>query len=483
MRKLAKSLDRFMIRKKFLFTSFIFLLTITIGSVNAQSGSEKEEESPFKNDPFFASPLEELLKKPDTDNNNDSAVVSQDNVKQYVGRLNENGIDYEGALESGPYNSNALYSVYPNMPMIHFNRVNSLFLGIRQERMQWFPNHDLLGIPNVHPHGMIGYSFGQKEWQYTVGLEKLIGRKRRIMVGAEYHKALATDDHWRVGLTETSLTSFFGGYDYLDYYKQQGWGAYLLLRSKRLFEGGIGYSDDRYSSLSKATDFALFGSGNRYRINPPVDIRNEVPVEEIELSNLTFSASFNPKRLVLARHFTLSLNAVWEMADPGIGSSEYSYDKYSSELISYINFEPGGIFKYRLKAGSITGESPFLKQFELGGIGTLRALPYKAMNGGNEMLLSNAEIHFGSPIYGKKGWVDFDDFYLSLFLDSGWVNYNSDLEDASGPFSGFDTFRFSDLRHNAGIGIGSSLIRCELAWDLNITSRAPVFWIRLNPTF
>lgn len=459
-------------------------MTVLAGNVSAQTDGGTEEESPFKNDPFFASPIKELLKKPSDSLNEDSSTGKPRDARHYVTGMNEEGIDHHGALEAGPYKSSALYSAYPNLPMIHFNRVNGVFLGLRKERMQWYPDDDLFGIENIHPHGMFGYSFGQKEWQYTLGLEKFIGRKRHVMLGAEYHKATATDDQWRVGLTETTLTSLTAGYDFLDYYKQQGWGTYLLLRSNRYFEGGVAYNNDRFTSLGPSTDFALFGSGNRYRFNPPVDVINGAPVDVADISALTFSASFNPKRLVFSRYFTLSLNTAWEKAGPDISDSEYSYDKYSGEVISYINFEPGGVLKYRIKAGGITGQAPLFKSFGLGGIGSLRALPYKSMGPANEMILSNAEVQFGRPDHSvAKGWIDFDDFYLSLFLDSGWTNYNQDLENARGPFTGFDEFRFADLKHNGGFGIGSSLIRGELAWDFNNISRAPVLWIRLNPTF
>lgn len=468
-------------RTQLTYLFIILLLAVSAGTATAQSGSEKEEESPFKNDPFFASPISDLLQKP---SDTLGADDRPDEVRRYFIRLNESGIDYNGALESGPYKSSGLYSSYPNLPMIHFNRVDALFLGIREERMQWYPDLNLFGIDNIHPHGMIGYSFGQNEWHYTLGLEKFIGKRRHVMVGAEYHKATATDDHWRVGLTETTLTAFTAGYDFIDYYKQQGWGFYALMRTERLFEGGVAFSNDRFTSVDQATGYALFGSGNRYRINPPVEISGGNPVEFVDISALTFSASFNPKRLVLSRHFTFSLNAAWENAGNGLAGSDYAYDKITGELIGYINFEPGGVFKYRLKAGGITGRAPLLKTYELGGIGSLRALPYKAMGGANEMVLSNAEVQFGKTrSYTGDKWIDFDHIMLSIFLDSGWTDYNERLERSGNIFTGFDRFRIKDLRHNAGVSLGSNLVRCELAWDLDNTARAPVFWIRLNPTF
>ncbi|MDR8391025.1 hypothetical protein NC796_07745 [Aliifodinibius sp. S!AR15-10] len=456
-----------------------------------QSSDDNSGEDPFRNDPFFSKPIQEFFQNSSEDSAEEVSSNSDKEIVQYrLNQLNENGIDYDGLFEAGPYNSVSLYSLYPNLPMIHYNRVSGLFLGIENERMQWYGDN-WLEIPSIQTTGLIGYSFAQKEWNYSLGLEKLIGRKKYMMLGAEYHDAMATDDFWRIGLTETTLTSFFAGYDYQDYYKQQGYGLYVLLRSRRLFEGGVSFNDNRYSSLITKTDWALFGSGNRYRENPPIEFIFGTPVDTLNLSSLSFSGSFNPKRLVLSRHFTFSLSGMVEIADPGITSSDYDYTKYIGELATYINFEPGGVLKYRLMMGSITGNAPNFKEFQLGGVGSLRALPYKSLAGNsgsidhyaNQMILSNAEIQFGSPSYNNDSWIDFEDFYLSFFLDSGWANYSADLADNSSPFTDFDQFDFSDLRHNGGIGLGSSLIRCELAWDLNETSRSPVFWIRFNPTF
>jgi hypothetical protein len=455
-----------------------FVLICLIPAV--ASAQQKGEDDPFKNDPLFTKPLDAFFNKEQADSSEFSA-------KKRVRTANEEGLDFDDLLEAGPYNSSPLYGLYPNLPMIHFNRVDALFLGIREERMQWQEESEFLGIPNIHPHGMIGYSTGLSEWQYALGLEKFIGKKKHVILGTEYHNATSTDDYWRAGLNETSLTSFLAGHDYLDYYKQRGWGTYLLFRTNRLFEGGIAYSTDRFSSLQMQTEWALFGSGGRLRPNPPVEQTNGVREDTLDISSIALSASFNPKRLLLSPAVSFSTTGTVEFGDPGIGVSDYSYTKYVAEAVTHINFEPGSVLKYRLRAGSITGDAPSMKEFQLGAVGSLRALPYKALPSGrlgdNQMLLSNAEVQFGAPQFGDSDWIDSDDFYISIFLDSGWTSHSSDLENSNSPFTGFSDFRFSDLEHSGGFGLGSGLIRGELAWDLRNTSRAPVFWLRFNPTF
>lgn len=464
------------------FTALLYFLIGYCGFSTAQTAADSTDQDPFKNDPFFSESVSSFW---DSDS---AAHYGDDRVSNYEPRvffnqLNENGLDDKGLFNAGPYGSSVLYSVYPNLPMLHFNRVNSLFLGYRKDRMQWYNSDSWLDIPSLQMHGLVGYSVGQEEWQYSLGLEKLLGDKKHIMIGGEYHNAAATDDEWRVGLNETTLTAFSAGYDYLDYYKQKGWGGYLLVRTQRYFEGGIAFSDDQYSSLQRQTDWALFGTGNQYRINPAVAQTATGSIDSVNISSLTFSGTFNPRQLLLGDNFSLSAHGLAEFSNSGLGTSDFDYAKYTGQLTSHINFDQGTIFKYRLRYSSITGNAPQFKRLYLGGVGTLRALPYKSLGDGNQMLLSNVELQFGQPTPGHSEWIDFDDLYLNLFLDSGWVNFDSDLRNAENPFAELGNFNISELSHNAGIGAGSNFIRCEVAWDLNEPDRAPVLWLRFNPTF
>lgn len=462
--------------------SFILITLILLFSSGITLAQEKKEE-PFKNDPLFSSPIYKVTKK-DKEDIGLTSDHDQDLQEPYYENLSEDGIDVPGFFNSGPNGASALYSVYPNLPMIHYNRVNVLFLGYKKDRMQWYNSDSWLGVPSVQLHGLIGYSTGQREMQYSLGLEKLIGIQNHIMIGGEYYNATTTDDDWRVGLNETTLTSFTAGYDYLDYYKQKGWGSYMLFRTDRFFEGGVAFSSSSYSSMNQQTSWALFSNrSNIFRPNPAIIHSPSAKESPVDITSVTVSASFNPRKLLLGPYFNLKIQTSAEFSDTGLGHSDFAYSKYTGGLKTNINFDPGTVFKYRLRFSSITGNAPRFKQLFLGGVGTLRALPYKTLGGGNQMILSNAELQFGRPIGTNSGWINVDDFYLSTFLDSGWVNYAQELNDSKNPLSQINNFSFADLQHNIGIGAGTSLLRGEVAWDLNHTSRAPVLWIRFNPTF
>lgn len=456
-----------------LFISLIFIFGTAVASAQ-QSG-----EDPFKRDPIFNKSLEELFGQADS-TDRDEIVENEQNgeAEQAVRKLSLNGFDLGGSFEAGPYYSNALYSQYPNLPMIHFNRVNGLFLGIRKERMQWHRHSNFLNIEQISPHGFIGYGTASNRWEYSLGVEKLIGEERRLMVGGEFHKASSTEDHNRVGLIESSLTSLLASYDYLDYHQMEGMGLYTVYRTRRWLEAAFSFNRDTFRSLERNTTYSIFGKSGIYRPNPPIDLLSD----EVDLDRYSFSISFNPRNVLLTDRFTFSLTAGAELADNANSDQNYRYDKYWSTLKLFYNFEPGSVLKWRLNSGGITGNAPDFKDFYLGGIGTLRGSPYKYFQG-NQVLLSNLEVQFGRPSSKPGVWFRDYNMHILLFLDSGWARQVPELISSSNPTAGFSEFRFSDLQHDAGFGLGSGAIRAEVAWPLKEFDGKPTLWIRFNPTF
>jgi hypothetical protein len=435
---------------------------------------QQTDDDPFKRDPIFTKPLDDFFGV----GSEEKAETESTGAEVALKRLNVSGIDLGGSLEAGPYYSNELYSQYPNLPMIHFNRVNGLFLGIKKERMQWHRFGNLFNIPQIQPHGFIGYGTASKSWEYALGLEKLIGERKRLMIGGEFHRATSTEDHHRVGLIETSITSFLASYDYLDYHKMEGYGVYAVYRTKSWIEAAFSYNRDTFSSLDQNTAYSLFGRGSIYRSNPPVDIFSD----EIELDRYSISLAFNPRNVLLSNRFTFSALLGAELADNAASDEPYRYNKYWSTLKLFYNFEPGSVLRWKINSGGITGNAPDFKEFYLGGIGTLRGSPFKFFNG-NQVVSSNLEVQFGRPSSRAGEWIRDYNLHILLFLDSGWTRQIPDLINSDNPLSGFKEFKFSDLQHDAGAGIGTGAFRAELAWPLKEFDGRPVFWLRFNPTF
>ncbi len=448
---------------------------------------QTDDDDPFKRDPFFTKSIDELLGLSQPDEETEQAR-SSDNGNRAIRRLSVSGLDLGGSFEAGPFFSNALYSQYPNLPAVHFNRVNGLFIGIKQERMQWHRRSSFLDIPQVHLHGLIGWGTASKNWEYAIGLEKMFGRNNRFMVGFEYHNATATEDYQRSGLVETSVTSFLAGYDYLDYYNMEGIGIYSVYRTNKWIEAAATYNRSTFSSLEQNTAYSLFGYARTYRLNPAIDRS----ADSIDLDIYGLTLALNPRNVLISNYFTISGTVTAELADNSASDEEYRYNKFKSEVKMFYNFEPGSVLRWRVQAGSITGNAPDFKQFYLGGIGTLRGSPYKVFSG-NRMLLSNLEVQFGRPSNRIGEWIRDYNLHILFFVDSGWTSSpilrgNNDfvmheIQTVGTPVRGFGDFKFADLQHDAGLGVGTGVFRLELAWPLRTFDSSPTLWLRLNPTF
>lgn len=456
----------------------LLLLSLLLLLLPAASIAQQNNEDPFKRDPIFNRPLEEIFDTTSSEQSESEAQKQETQRTKAVRHLTVEGLDLGGGFEAGPYYSNPMYNQYPNLSGIHYNRVNGLFFGIKKERMQWHRSGGIFNIPQIEPHGFIGYGTASGRWDYAIGLEKLFGEKKRFMAGFEFHDAVGTEDYQRTGLIENSLTAFFGSYDFLDYHQMEGVGIYAAFRTRQWFEAAFSFNNDTFTSIEQETRYSLFGPSSVFRPNPPVD-RN---ADEIDVESYGFTLAFNPRHVLLTPAFTFSGSFNAELADNSHTDENFRYNKYEANLKLFYNFEPGSVLRWRVQAGGITGNAPDFKDFYLGGIGTLRGSPFKFFQG-NQMVASNIELQFGRPSKAAATWLKGHGIHILLFMDSGWTRTIPDLQESSNPFKGLDEFSFSSMQHDAGVGIGSRAIRFELAWPLKEFNNSPGLWIRFNPTF
>ena len=452
------------------------LLVIIPGILFAQQADSTQTDTttaqvddPFENKPLFTKPAKELVKKPP------SEWIEKEDVQRAYRSISQSGLDFKDTFGTGAYNSPLVYNLYPVLPVVHYNRVNGFTLGLQKDRMKWHSGNWLFDIPGITWTGGASYAFGLDEWQYRIGLEKYFGRREHVMMGAEFHDATTTDDHWRVGLNETTLTSLITSHDFLDYYNQDGFGLYAAFRTDRFWEFSVSYNDDDYESLQQQTEFSMFGKDKSFRPNPAVDSTN--------IQSLSFAASFNPKKLIVSKIFTLTTDVLVELGDISSFDNEFEFNRYELESKLFFRIDRSTTLNIRVKAGSITGNAPQQRLYELGGIGTLRTRGFKEFRGNNQMLLANTELQFGQPDWTDNGWIDLSSLYLSLFVDSGWTQFEDSQLKRTNPLKGFRKFNLDDLKNDFGVGIGSNLFRFEIAWPTEDFGRSPSLWIRLNPTF
>ena len=403
------------------------------------------------------------------------ALFAQERTDDFDKEVNQHIIfNQSNSLSSDQYyeydNSFGDYTFLPTTQSLRYNRVDALFLGIGTD----FTKRDskVLSIGGLDFDGFVGYSTGQSDFQYKAGVTKHLWNS--FLIGGEILNTTTSDDYWRTGLAENSITSLVAGYDYMDYYNAEGYGVYSELDIGKFMSLAGSYNYTTYSSLSNNTGYSFFSGGNLERLNPRIDSSYDQLTQE----SLGFRLSINKKGYTRGV-FTSKFMVEAELSDMGF-NNQFSFNKFELTSLNYLKLDQNTFLKVRMMAGSITGTAPDFKNFALGGIGSLRASGYKSYQG-NKMLLSNAELIFGDFWNFEKANLEMEGIYLSLFLDSGWTDYISN--NSNDPFTGFESFQMKQLNHNIGAGIGSGIIRFELATPIAGSQGFTSFWIRLNPTF
>lgn len=84
-----------------------------------------------------------------------------------------NGLHYDLFDEYEYDNQFGAYRYLPTLQSIRYNRVDALFVGVGSDFAD--PNSEILNIGGVDFDGFIGYSTGQKDWQYRASATKIFG--------------------------------------------------------------------------------------------------------------------------------------------------------------------------------------------------------------------------------------------------------------------------------------------------------------------
>jgi hypothetical protein len=125
---------------------------------------------------------------------------------------------------------------------------------------------------------------------------------------------------------------------------------------------------------------------------------------------------------------------------------------------------------------------PIQKAFDMGGLGTVPAFPFKGETG-NRMLLMNAELVVNGDFFGAlefwPSWL-LRGFNFVVFSDAGLVRMMPSTAQWS---DGFENIHFSDFRHDVGVGIGtrSGSMRIAFVWRTDRSEAARLIFRIARP--
>ena len=361
--------------------------------------------------------------------------------------------------------------------IFRYNRVEGLFLGAGSEKKYYWD-----GERNWNMYGSAGWGFRSHTWRGNLGLARQFAILTNdgsgiIEMGAEGYSLTDTKDKWLISLDENTAAALLIHEDFRDYFQRNGYTIHVAYYSKDNYlknELKFAYLADTYDSLTNKVDWALFGGGKKFRLNPPIDpgkMRSMIASGGVSTISNT---SYGPEGWCLFASAEVAKNN-W--------GSEFEFGQY---ILDLRRFQPLGKYNnlnIRVRAGSSDGTLPMQKMYELGGLGTMNAFPLKSEIG-NRMFLMNAELIVNGSFFEDLDfwpmWI-FHNINILLLSDAGLTR--NALPTASA-LEGVEAVKFNDFEHDLGVAFSnrSGSFRIGLAWRTDHPSPAE-FILRFNRPF
>lgn len=362
--------------------------------------------------------------------------------------------------------------------IFRYNRVEGIYLGLGSEKKYYWD-----GSKSYNAYGSFGYGFKSHRWRYNIGLTRQFalpvteGKYSKLFeLGIEGYSLTDSKDRWIVGLWENTLAAFLFQEDNRDYFGRDGMSlhfAYSLRKEFRNAQLQVAYLVDRYSSLSNNAQWSLFGED--------VPFRRNLPINEGNMRSVIASAGMSHVRKTPQGHEGWSFFSSAEFADRSLGGI-FDFSQFITDVRYYQPLGTYDNLNLRIRTGTSSGTVPLQKTFELGGISTLQARPFKSESG-NRMVLANAEYIVNSDfLHDLDFWPSWlmKNVNFILLADAGWTSF---APSTNGWLDGFDSF-LSNFKSDVGIGLSTrrGSLRFAFVWPTDHAAPA-TFIFRIARSF
>ena len=180
--------------------------------------------------------------------------------------------------------------------------------------------------------GTGAYNTGTKRWTYGGDVTLLWGERKRYAFLARYMNG--SDTRYRSLLytpKHTSMVTLLGGEDYFDYFQNERVNFLLgdRIGRRRAIALSAGLNIERHHSLSKTTDYALFGNDHIQRQNPAI-----VPGD---FRSFTLRAAYGRKPDPFSPEKVGYFAVDTEISHPDLLSGDFSFTRTRLTYIRRIN--------------------------------------------------------------------------------------------------------------------------------------------------
>ncbi len=348
--------------------------------------------------------------------------------------------------------------------VFRYNRVEGLFLGLGSEKKYYWD-----GYRHYNAYGSLGYGFSSYRWRYNLGVTRqfVVDEGRLLEIGVEGHSIADSKDQWLIGVWENNLAAFLIHEDYRDYFERKGFDvhtAYSIQQENFTGQLKFEYLADKYDSLENRTEWSLFGGSKLFRLNPSVAPGN--------MHSIVASLGISTVTKTMYGQEGWSIYGTAEVAQKSLGG-DFTFTQYLADIRRYQPLGRYDNINIRLRFGTSDGELPSQKIFELGGLGTLPALPFKSFVG-NRIILFNVEyIVNGDVLHDLNFWPSwlFERINFVFFTDAGFIRTAPPSVSAA---DGFADIAWNEFHHDVGVGISnrSGSFRLGFVWRTDVSESA-----------
>jgi outer membrane protein assembly factor BamA len=255
------------------------------------------------------------------------------------------------------------------------------------------------------------YRLASERVGWKGGLTLNLSKRRHIDLAFTTYSYSDTNDGWRVGDFENSLSSFLFKEDFRNYYQRQGVSFSVLGDLGTFLRGRAEYRYDRYSNLKTVAELSLFGWDKEFRPNPPI---TEGWMGSVEFE-MTLDTRNDREDPTIGWYQSL----IYEISDPTFGGTfDFQYSELT--ILRYNRMGSGKNLDMRLFATLGSSTAPPQRGINVYGVGGLRGFPdnfepqYRGFIASIEGRFTLAERFRKSPLYR-------DQIRFLLFADMGGV--------------------------------------------------------------
>jgi len=354
----------------------------------------------------------------------------------------------------------------------HYNRVEGHFLGLGSEKKYYWDSYRRFSV-----YGSVGWGAKSHRWRYNLGLARqfvLHGSSEGggiLEIGGEGHSFTDSKDQWIIGTNENTAAAILIHEDFRDYFGREGFSVHTGYYTRADYitaQLKVAYVLDKYSSLAKQTEWSIFGGKKLFRLNPAID--------DGRMRSFVVSPGFSTTTRTSYGQEGWSLYGTAEFADKRYGG-DFTFSQLTADIRRYQPLSRYDNINIRLRAGTSGGKLPAQKVFELGGLSSLHGRPFKS-EAGNRMILVNAEyIVNGDFLHDLDFWPSglLRHFNFIVLSDAGFMR---NIPREKGWTSGFENIRFSEFKHDIGVGLSnrSGSFRIGYVWRTDVKAPGRLFF-------